>query len=81
MMNFVRKKLNDELVYKNFYKRNIPDKDNILQVMLKIMLHKYLKKNLCIKIVQIVKVMLKIYMYRESYTKKLFLKVLEKSYT
>ena len=51
MMNFVRKKLNDELVYKNFCKRNLPDKDNILQVMLKIMLHKYLKKNLCIKIV------------------------------
>ena len=35
MMNFVRKKLNDELVYKNFCRRNLPDKDNILQVMLK----------------------------------------------
>jgi len=45
------------------------------------MLHKYLKKNLFIKIVYIVKVMLKIYVYRESCTKKLFLKLLEKNYT
>jgi len=50
MMNFVRKKLNDELVYKNFCKRNLPDKDNILQVMLKIMLHKYLKKIYALKL-------------------------------
>ena len=31
---------------KRICKRNLPDKDNILQVMLKIMLHKYLKKSM-----------------------------------
>ena len=35
MMNFVRKKLHDELVCKKNSTRNLPDKDNILQVMLK----------------------------------------------
>ena len=63
--------------------RNLPDKDNILQVMLKIMLHKYLKK------IYALKVMLKIYMYRESCKiipqvarKKLYVKVMSiiKSY-